>query len=248
MEVLVAPALEARVVVGAERLERLLAGAVEVARVVLEAVVRREVYAAAEPPGVAGGEIAHVHVYRGAVRVARVQYERHACGLPRAAGKLRARGRRRRGQLAAPHAGQVDASALEDLPVLDDARSAATALGPLPGIAAERLAVEHFERDDEALLQVREEVLDRVAHRRFSARWPMSLRYWAPAKRMRSMVSYARVRAMRTESPSAVTHSTRPPLVRSALPSSRVPAWNTRQSFAAGGMPVMASPPRGSSG
>ena len=40
---------------------------------------------------------------------------------------------------------------------------------------------------------------------------------------------------MRSESPSAVTQSTRPPEVTTDFPSSRVPAWNTLQSGADAG-------------
>src|SRR5215467_11591104 len=50
IEVFVAPALEARVEICPERLQGLTACAVEVARVLLEPVIRREVHPAAEPP------------------------------------------------------------------------------------------------------------------------------------------------------------------------------------------------------
>src|SRR5687768_2279390 len=63
LEVFVAPLLEARVVACAEWRQSLSTNAMEMARIVLEAVVGREVHAAAEPPGVAGGKEAHVHVH-----------------------------------------------------------------------------------------------------------------------------------------------------------------------------------------
>ena len=95
-EVLVAPALEARVKVVAMGRERVAAHAVEVARVFFETVVRREVHAAAEPEhrrlaGFRRDEQAHVHVHGRAVGVARVQHERHARRLEPASCQLRAR-------------------------------------------------------------------------------------------------------------------------------------------------------------
>src|SRR5205807_941297 len=50
LEIFVALALEARVVRGAERRQRVAAGGMEMARVVFEAIAGREVHAAAEPP------------------------------------------------------------------------------------------------------------------------------------------------------------------------------------------------------
>jgi hypothetical protein len=49
VEILVAPLLEARVFVVAERRQRVLAGLVEMHRVFFKAVIRRQVHAAAEP-------------------------------------------------------------------------------------------------------------------------------------------------------------------------------------------------------
>src|SRR2546430_7453991 len=67
----------------------------EMARVVLEAIAGGEVHAAAEPPGRRRGEEAHVHVHRRAIRIARVQHERHPHRVVRLAGELRPRRRRR---------------------------------------------------------------------------------------------------------------------------------------------------------
>src|SRR5512146_37523 len=80
-EVLVAPLLEASVMLCAERLERALAGGVETARVRFEAVIGREVHAAAEPPYrrlafARGTNEPHVHVHREAVRIAWTQDRR----------------------------------------------------------------------------------------------------------------------------------------------------------------------------
>jgi hypothetical protein len=138
----------------AEGRQGLAAGGMEMARVVLEAVVGRKVHAAAEPPDVAGGKEAHVHVHRGAIRVARVQDQRHAHRFERASGELRPRGARRRRQVASVHARQVDAAAFKYLPVLDDAGRAAAALRALPRIANEAFAVDDFQRGDDAFLQV----------------------------------------------------------------------------------------------
>ena len=46
-----------------------------------------------------------------------------------------------------------------------------------------------------------------------AARWAMSVRDWAPSKEISSTPLYARSRASASESPTAVTASTRPPLV-----------------------------------
>ena len=140
-EVLIAPALEARVM-GANRL---LADGVEVARVLFEPVVGREIHAAAEPPGIARREEAHVHVHGGTVGVARMQHERHAHRLERASGELRARRACRRWQRGAVHARQVHAAAFEDAAFLDDARQPAAPLRALPCVATELPAVERLE-------------------------------------------------------------------------------------------------------
>jgi hypothetical protein len=65
----------------------------EMARIVLEGVIGRQVHAAAEPPHgffafLFGDEEAHVHVRGRAIRVARMQYQRDAHGFPAAAGEL----------------------------------------------------------------------------------------------------------------------------------------------------------------
>jgi len=99
-EVFVTPRLEARVQIRAEGLERIPADAVEMPRVVLVAVIRREVHAAAEPEErrlafLRGDQQAHVHVHGRAVRIARMHDERHAHRLEAAPGKLRPRRARR---------------------------------------------------------------------------------------------------------------------------------------------------------
>ena len=58
----------------------------------------------------------------------------------------------------------------------------------------------------------------RTSGRGASARWPMSRRYCMPAKWISATAAYATRCACRTESPSAVTHSTRPPAT-TTLPS-----------------------------
>src|SRR6185369_10305398 len=87
VEIFVAPFLEPRVVAPC----RFLADGVEMPRILLEAVVRREVHAAAEPRGVTSREVADVQMDRGAVMIARMQDERNAHRFPRTAGELRAR-------------------------------------------------------------------------------------------------------------------------------------------------------------
>ena len=114
-----------------------------------------------------------------------MEHERHAQRLPRAAGELGARGRRGRRQRRAAHVGEVDAAALEHRAVLDHARDAAAALGPLPGVAAERAAVDRLEARDDRVLQAGQVATDGLdvhgGQRRAMARWAMSRRYCAPA-------------------------------------------------------------------
>src|SRR4029079_7707383 len=80
-EIAVAVALHARIELAAERRERVLARAMEMPRVLGEAVDRRQIHAAAEPPGRAGlvgrvrGEMADVQVHDRRVRIARMQGE-----------------------------------------------------------------------------------------------------------------------------------------------------------------------------
>ena len=105
IEILVAPFLEARMVPAAEGLEGALAGGVEVARVLLEAVVggdpcrRRTTIPALRPRGWRAGSARSCA--RRAVGVARVQDERHAHRLEAASGELRSRCARR-GRQARP--------------------------------------------------------------------------------------------------------------------------------------------------
>jgi hypothetical protein len=135
VEVRVAPGLERRVETSPVRRARVAERAVEVHRVVLVQVRRREVPAAAEPPRehgrraavrerVAGDlEVADVHVHRRRVLVARVHGEREPRGVEREA--RRARGVDRdarvvlahlahgRGRERAVHDGDVHARLLE---------------------------------------------------------------------------------------------------------------------------------------
>src|SRR5688572_16553407 len=144
MEVFVAPALVLRMKIGPEGRQRLAARGMEVPRVFLEAVVGREVHAAAEPPHwifPSRGKKPDIEMDRRAVRITWVQDQRDAHRLEGAAGELRARGAGRGRQVAALYAREVHPAALEDLSVLDDAGGAAAALGALPGIAGEALAV-----------------------------------------------------------------------------------------------------------
>src|SRR5262245_53401194 len=156
VKVAVAPGLEARVVIRAEGLERLLAGAVGVARGVVEAVIRGEIHAAAEPPGVLRGEKAHVEVNGWAVGVARMQDQRYPHRLPGLPGELRARGRCRGRELRSLDAREIDPAALEEPSVLDHAREPAAAFGALPFVGLEGVAVGGLEARDDFLLQGKE--------------------------------------------------------------------------------------------
>jgi hypothetical protein len=170
VEVVVAPALEPGVqgvgvlAVVAEALAGGAGGAVPVDHVLIEAVVGREVEAAAEPPdrrlaGLLGDEEAHVHVRGGHIGVARVHDQRHAHGAEAAPGQLRPARAGRRRQLVAAHVGEVDAALLEHGAVLQDARAPAAAAGALPGVLAEAgAAVLPGEGAADAVLQVEQVV------------------------------------------------------------------------------------------
>src|SRR5690606_11147556 len=140
VEVFIAPALVTGVVIGAVRRERSLANLAKMAGIFFEGVARREIEAAAEPEYVRfivartrrRQEHADIHVRNGHVGVARMQYQRHAHGLPRPARKLGPVCARRRRQFAAVHMAEQYAGPLEQLAALDQARYAASAFGPLP--------------------------------------------------------------------------------------------------------------------
>src|SRR5881628_3606680 len=133
VEVLVAPFLEARVVIA----HRFPARGVEMLRVFLETVVRREIHAAAEPPHVASGDIARVQVNGRAVGIARMQDERHTHRFPRPASEVGARGGGGGRELLALHMREVDAAALEEIALFDDSRYSSAALRALPCVRLE---------------------------------------------------------------------------------------------------------------
>ena len=167
--------------------------------------------------------------------------------------------RGRRGRQRSPvHVREQHAAALEHAAVLDQPRDAAAAFGPRPGVAAERLAVDRLEAGDDARLQVEKIGADRgacpsasLARRRARGG---RCRCGTACRRSgcRRSAAYAARCAWRTESPSAVTHSTRPPLTTVSPSASAVPAWNTMTSGCASGVmrsrPSITSPLRGSSG
>ncbi len=176
-EVLVAPGLVARVALGAERREDIAVDDVEVARVLLEAVVRRQVHAAAEPDhrlGIArrrDRDHAHVHVHGRHVRVARMEDQRDAHRLERRLRQVGAVLRGRRRQRATAHVRERAAAALEQRAVLDqpgDAVALERAAGRTrPAIDDERVAALGLERGDDARLQAEQVVADAVdRHRR----------------------------------------------------------------------------------
>src|SRR5665213_3085570 len=262
-KIIVARPLHRRMHIGAERQHGVAAGAMEVPRIVVGSITGRQIHAATEPAhrccAIArfGNEHPHVHVHCRHMGVARMQDQRHAGRLPCQACKLRPRKRCRGRQARAAHVGIVDATALEHVAVLDQPRNATAALGPGPRIAQERPALDRLECGADALLQRGEPCARRCdaggVHplRAASARWPMSVRNCMPSKPMRAIVSYAIFCAWRTESPSAVTHSTRPPVTTTESPSSAVPAWKTLTGAAASSTssrPRMMSALRGASG
>src|SRR5881396_2068710 len=165
IEVLIAPAFEAGIAIGAESLERLPARGVKVARVLLEPVVGGHVHAAAEPPDrlalrLGRDQEPHVHVNGRDKGIARMQYQRHAGGLECAAGQLGPCGARGGREPLSVHPGEIHSAALEHAPVLEDAALAA-ALVPLPEIAAEAASFDALQLRDEAVLQLEEVSVDR---------------------------------------------------------------------------------------
>ena len=88
-------------------------------------------------PDFAGGKETHVQVHSRAVRVARMQHQRHAHGFVVPPGDLRVRSGCAARQFLARDVGEADAAALEQLAFLDDAGGAAAALGALPGVGGE---------------------------------------------------------------------------------------------------------------
>ena len=164
-KVAVAPVLEARMQVGAERIERGFAGGVKMPGVILETVIRRQIHAAAEPPHrrlavFHRDKAAHVHVHGGCVGIARMQHQRHPHGFPAPPGQFRPVCAGRRRQLAAQHVREIHPAAFQHLAFFDQPRDAAAAFGALPGIGAERQAVGGFECGDDARLQVEQPGFD----------------------------------------------------------------------------------------
>ena len=159
----------------------------KVRRVFVKAVIRRQIHTAAKPAhrlltGVAGGNHAHIHVYRRHVRIARVEHQRHAHRLERRAGQLGAVLRRRWRQLRPAHMGETAAGALKHAPAFDDLR-AAVALQRRARLFAPRvdqgahaflgiplccrcLRLDGFERGDDARLQA-DQITTHLGHGAF---------------------------------------------------------------------------------
>ena len=179
-KILVAPALEPCVHVGPERGQRIAAAGVKMARVLLEAVIGREVHAAAKPPHVDGvggprHEKTHVHVHGRHIGIARMQHQGHAHRLEAATGQLRAVGAGRGGQLAARDLRKADPGPFEQVPIFQNAGDAAALQGRIggfvPAVFGEAGAVQAFQFGHDALLQFEQvaaypPAVDRFAHGR----------------------------------------------------------------------------------
>ena len=142
-EVVIAPLLVARVDLRAESCQGILAGPVEMPGIFLEAVVGRQVHAAAEPPDrflarLLGDEEAHVHVRGRAVGVARMEHQRDTHRLPAATRQFGAVRGGRGGHLLAHDVREIDPAALEHLAILDQAGDPAAALRSVPSVPQER--------------------------------------------------------------------------------------------------------------
>ena len=181
VEILVAPALEAGIDLGAEGRAGLGGRAVPVARVLLEAVIGGEIESAAEPEdGLRpimihmvfrlGQEEPDIGVGGGDIGVLRVDHERHAQCPESSAGQLRSVGGGRRRQGAAEDLGEVDPGLLEDPTPGQDARTPAAAFGPLPAVLGKACGpILSLDGRTDPLLQVMEIGPDRLnvdPHRR----------------------------------------------------------------------------------
>src|SRR5690606_37300573 len=125
-EILVAPFLETRVDVVTERQAGGACRFVPVDHVITLRIVGRQVEAATEPPHwfltfLLGDKETHVGVTGRRMRIAWVNHQRHAHGLPFAPGQFRSMGSRRRWQGAAEYVGKIDAAFLDYGTVLEHA-------------------------------------------------------------------------------------------------------------------------------
>ena len=167
VEVGVARVLQARMHVDPERLARLARSAMPVPRVLVVAVVRRQVEAAAEPPHrlvplARREEHAHVHVARGGARVARMRDERDGDGFEAAPRELGPPRRRGRGQRLAHRVREVHGRPLEHLSPFQHARPRqATALALEPPLDEPRRPVLGLEPGGEPVLQPEQPLPDR---------------------------------------------------------------------------------------
>ena len=127
--------------------------------VVLEAVVRRQIEAAAEPPHrvlarLFGNEESHIGMGCGHIGVARMNHQRNAHRTKSATGQLGARRTGRWRQVRAVYIRKADTGALEHGAVREDAAYAAAAFLAVPGVRDEaRLAVESLQFAADPVLQ-----------------------------------------------------------------------------------------------
>ncbi|EIL97961.1 hypothetical protein UU5_04459 [Rhodanobacter sp. 115] len=201
VEILVAPALVARIDIRAERRAQVARHRMPVHHVFVERIERGEIEAATEPPHrlhsrLARLEIAHVGVRGGHVGVLRVQHQRHAGGNETAADQVRAmRGGAGR-QLVAVHTREIHPGLLEQRPIAQHAGASAAAGRTGPGVFDEAgLAVELFHGGADAILQFAQEgfglvglqatgrLCGRIHRRQLSKRLP-ACRCGAPSRRL----------------------------------------------------------------
>ena len=136
VEVAVGPALEGGVVGHAVAVTDGLEVSVKGLGFCGNDVVRGQVYAAAKPPSaIVEGEIAHVHVDDGHMRIAGMEHAGHACG-----GKTLGRRPQLLGQCRidiALHCREIQPALFDDTSFGEDARVPTPARGAIPGIAGE---------------------------------------------------------------------------------------------------------------
>src|SRR5690606_22748163 len=159
IEIVVTPLFIVRVHIIAEGLQRVATGAVEMLHIFLEAVIGREVHAAAEPPDCflvwcSGDEETYIHVHSGHIGIAWMQYQRYAHRFPFTTGKLGTIGCRGCRQRIACHMRKADAAALEHMAVLYDARNTSATFRAVPTVEQERRAIGLLQRCHNALLEI----------------------------------------------------------------------------------------------
>ena len=175
-KVFVAVFFKRRIISCAKRCQCFFVHTVKVDAVILKAIIRCEVHAAAKPPDIFltcvlgfGNKEAYIHMHRRHVRVVRVKHQRDPHGFPRSASCFRVGDTGCRRQFVAEYVRKTNASALKHVAAFQQARVATTAFRPLPAVLQEGFTVDQFYGFDDACLQALQVIvngsgLDLVSH------------------------------------------------------------------------------------